>query len=210
MNYTVYMHIAPNGKRYIGITCQKPSLRWGNGSNYRPNRHFYNAIKKYGWNNIKHIILYSNVSKEFACQKEMELIKQYNTNDINYGYNNSIGGESTALGYRHTKEEIDKIRKHRIGYITPIETRDKISNTLKGRKFTEERINNIRKGVEHTRKRVVQIDAKTNKAINVFDSLTSAAEATKIKVSYISNCCRHKKHCKTAGGYIWIFKNNTD
>ena len=34
--YTVYMHICPNGKKYIGITKQKPIKRWGyNGINYK-------------------------------------------------------------------------------------------------------------------------------------------------------------------------------
>ena len=34
-NYTVYMHICPNGKRYIGITKLKPQERWGNGKSYK-------------------------------------------------------------------------------------------------------------------------------------------------------------------------------
>ena len=34
-NYTVYCHIFPNGKRYVGITKQKPEYRWDNGNGYR-------------------------------------------------------------------------------------------------------------------------------------------------------------------------------
>ena len=29
--YTVYEHIAPNGKKYIGITRRKPEYRWNHG-----------------------------------------------------------------------------------------------------------------------------------------------------------------------------------
>lgn len=29
--YIVYMHIFPNGKKYIGMTGKKPSYRWENG-----------------------------------------------------------------------------------------------------------------------------------------------------------------------------------
>ena len=87
MNYTVYMHIAPNGKRYIGITKQQPKSRWRGGSGYKRHTHFCNAIKKYGWDNIEHIILYSNVSREFAIKKEIELISKYKSNDKRYGYN---------------------------------------------------------------------------------------------------------------------------
>ena len=34
--YSVYEHICPNGKRYIGITSRNPKLRWGkNGIGYK-------------------------------------------------------------------------------------------------------------------------------------------------------------------------------
>ena len=46
--YSVYVHEnLINGKKYIGITSQKPSYRWGkNGSNYKFQSKFFNAIKK--------------------------------------------------------------------------------------------------------------------------------------------------------------------
>ena len=31
-NYTVYMHVSPSGKRYIGITGQSIERRWGSGN----------------------------------------------------------------------------------------------------------------------------------------------------------------------------------
>ena len=52
-NYTVYMHICPNGKRYIGITKLKPQERWGNGKSYKGCVLFNKAIQKYSWQNIK-------------------------------------------------------------------------------------------------------------------------------------------------------------
>ena len=83
-NYTVYKHTAPNGKVYIGITFRKPETRWSNGNGYSRQKHFYAAIKKYRWENIKHEILFENLSKEDACQKEIELIAQYKSNDPEY------------------------------------------------------------------------------------------------------------------------------
>lgn len=63
-NYKVYMHTAPNGKVYIGITKQKLKRRWQNGSGYNKNSHFKRAIKKYGWDNFKHELLFENLSEE--------------------------------------------------------------------------------------------------------------------------------------------------
>lgn len=48
-NNIVYCHINKiNGKRYFGITYQKPKDRWKNGTHYEHNKHFSNSIKKYG------------------------------------------------------------------------------------------------------------------------------------------------------------------
>ena len=53
-NYSVYVHTAPSGKMYVGITKQKPEYRWGrNGIKYKT-QVFYRAIEKYGWDNIDH------------------------------------------------------------------------------------------------------------------------------------------------------------
>lgn len=117
MKYTVYMHEhRENNKRYIGITCQNPRKRWGNGKNYKPSSYFRNAIDKYGWDMFRHEILYTNLTKEEACKLEQELIQKYKTNDRRYGYNNSIGGEIGTLGNKHklsdeTKEKMSKAKK---------------------------------------------------------------------------------------------------
>ena len=50
--YTVYKHITPSGKVYIGITSIKPDKRWNRGKGYKDNIYFSNAINKYGWDNI--------------------------------------------------------------------------------------------------------------------------------------------------------------
>lgn len=103
--YTVYKHICPNNKIYIGITCRNVLKRWGkDGNGYKQNKHFYNAIKKYGWDNIKHEILFYNLSKSEALKKEKEMIEFFKSNDRYFGYNNSIGGEIGPKGCKHTNE----------------------------------------------------------------------------------------------------------
>lgn len=96
--YTVYKHTSPNGKCYIGITSNNPLIRWSNGNGYSGQPYFFRAIMKYGWDNIKHEILFSDLSKEEACQKEIELIKFHKSNNPNYGYNISTGGEGSNSG----------------------------------------------------------------------------------------------------------------
>lgn len=64
--YTVYQHKNKiNGKIYIGITKQSPEKRWGiNGCNYKTSPHFYSAIKKYGWGNFEHNILFVGLTRK--------------------------------------------------------------------------------------------------------------------------------------------------
>ena len=113
-NYTVYMHTSPSGKVYIGITSRSVEQRWGcNGYGYY-GQPFFSAILKYGWDNIKHEILYTNLSKEEAEEKEIELIKQYKSNKSGCGYNADNGGFSVGRCGEQTKRKISEATKGRI------------------------------------------------------------------------------------------------
>lgn len=92
IKYSVYIHINKDddNKSYVGIS-KNPKKRWKNGEGYKNQPKFYYAIKKYGWDNFKHIILLKNLSLEEAWEKEKEYIKKYDT--INDGYNIHEGGE---------------------------------------------------------------------------------------------------------------------
>ena len=95
--YYVYINTnKTNYKKYIGITCRPPKVRWNNGKGYQTNNHFWNAIKKDGWDNLNHEIIAEGLSKQAAHQLERELIQLYNTTDANFGYNHSCGGEGGA------------------------------------------------------------------------------------------------------------------
>ena len=116
--YIVYMHKNKiNGKVYIGITYQNVKYRWRkNGEGYKKQK-FYNAIKKYGWNNFEHIILFENLTFEEACLKEQELIKKHNSNNRKYGYNHSIGGDKSSKGshWVMSEETKEKDRQAHLG-----------------------------------------------------------------------------------------------
>jgi hypothetical protein len=106
--YCVYVHENKyNGKKYFGITKRGVNVRWGkDGKGYGWSRknlpyystHFANAIRKYGWDGFTHTVLYENLSKEEACNKECELIHTYHTNDCRFGYNQTLGGQCGSSG----------------------------------------------------------------------------------------------------------------
>lgn len=150
--FCVYKHTAPNGKVYIGITSRTAEKRWNNGHNYKQNKHFYNAIQKYGWNNFEHEIIFNNLSKEDACEKEKNLIAKYNSNNRKFGYNNSIGGENPSQGahWKLSKEVIEKRASKMRGRKLTEEHRKKLSDShkghsscLKGKTLSEETKNKI-------------------------------------------------------------------
>lgn len=95
MNYTVYMLTFPNGKRYIGLTAQKPEVRWNNGNGYK-GQYVYKAIEKYGWGNIEKQIVSKNITADEAMEMEMRLIMKYKTTLSKHGYNRDVGG---SLGH---------------------------------------------------------------------------------------------------------------
>lgn len=157
-NYTVYMHRNKiNGKLYIGQTCQIPEKRWDNGKGYETSTRFFNAILKYGWDNFEHIIIKQNLSQNEANELEIQLIKQYQTQDEKYGYNITSGGNnyshseetkkkigqsnSIALkGKKHSSEQNIKMSQKFSGKGNPFygkhhseETKEKISQSRKGK-----------------------------------------------------------------------------
>ena len=110
--YSVYKHTTPSGKVYIGITSKKAEQRWLNGRGYKRNTHFWNAIQKYGWENITHEILAENLTKEEACGCEQMYIAIYGSCEPEKGYNMTYGGETGAI---HTIESRRKLSASKIG-----------------------------------------------------------------------------------------------
>lgn len=139
--FVVYKHTSPNNKVYIGITCQKnPNERWMGGCGYKYNEHFYRAIKKFGWENFKHEILFYNLLKEEACKKEQELILYYKSYDEKFGYNNTYGGESNFPSEQALKKMRAKIGplNNMYGKKMPESAKQKLREINTGRKLSQE------------------------------------------------------------------------
>lgn len=133
--YTVYKHTTPSWKVYIGITGQKPEKRWKNGNGYKDNEHFYRAILKYGWENIKHEIVQNGLTKQQACDLEIELIAKYDATNPKHGYNNTMGGEANIPSKEARKKMSEALKganNPMYGEHPSAETRRKLSEALKG------------------------------------------------------------------------------
>lgn len=218
--YTVYMHIAPNGKKYIGITSMLPKRRWDCGRGYSNNEYFTRAILKYGWNNFKHIILFEGLSEKEAKEKEIELIKIYKSNVRKFGFNISSGGESRA-GTKMSEQQKEIIRKANKGKVVSEETRKKLSESSR-KYFSDPEIRknhgsyeigqkNHRYGIKLTDEEKIIRGAKPvlqftldGEFVSKYISLHDASEKTNILRGTISLCCRGKY--KQAGGYIWKYE----
>lgn len=128
--YTVYMHKTPNDKVYIGITSRTTMKRWhSDGGGYKNNKLFWRAIQKYGWENIEHTILSTGLTKEAACAMEMNLIKIFDSNNPQNGYNLTAGGEGPN------------------GWVPDDEFRRRVSEFWKGRRHSEESYQRMRQAL---------------------------------------------------------------
>lgn len=165
----IYAHInKQNNKVYVGQTIQNINTRFGNnGYNYNYNRNnlFYNAIQKYGWNNFEHKIIYiiESESKDdlllaLNSLEEQEILK-YNSCNRECGYNVESGGKNTNKSDT-TKQKISNSLK---GKKHSEETKQKISNSLNGFKSSEEAKQKIKTALNNNKKEIENIINELNK-----------------------------------------------
>ena len=102
-NYSVYQHVTPDKMYYFGQT-NNIKRRWeANGIHYKETS-LYPYIEKFGWDNIQHIVLFENQSKENALFIENFLIETAQEDGVCINKNRS-GNISKEEGY---KQEYDK------------------------------------------------------------------------------------------------------
>ena len=225
--WTVYRHISPSGKVYIGITSQDVLTRWHYGHGYVRCEYFYKAIQKYGWNSIKHEVLFTNLSEEKAKYLEVELIRHYKA--LGISYNLTDGGDGW-LGYHHSDETKEKMRVAKLGTHLSEDTKQKMSKsrmgrlgTMNGKRHTEEtkaKMSVARTGKKKVYKKTKEEITKTFKKaqegvttvpvlqyskdgvfICEYPSIAEAGRAIGKKYNHIADCCRGS--VKQAFGYIW-------
>lgn len=197
--YIVYRHTSPSGKVYIGITKRRPKERWERGLGYKHAGVFRYAIKKYGWDNIKHEVLLKDISESEAKYAEKYLIKWYKIHHISY---NVTDGGDGCVG----REPWNK------GVPCSNETKKKIGEANRGeksawwhRKVTEEhrkKISETKKGIATKVCKVIQLTL-SNEYIKEWNSMSDAARFLGLDPSRISACCRGKRN--KHGNFKWQY-----
>lgn len=153
--FVLYQLLFPNGKRYVGLSCQ-PKTRFA--EHRRIARLMdkgvcpvHRAIAKYGWDSIDVKIIDSG-SREYIAEREIFEILLGELTDGRYGYNVSFGGDisptlnpETARRGGLKRRGIPKSAEHRakisaslMGHGHTVEARAKIGAAFMGRKLTVE------------------------------------------------------------------------
>ena len=194
--YTIYAHIFPNGKRYIGATKLPVKVRFGvNGNNYKT-QELKDAIKEYGWDNIKHKVLKDNLTYEQAVKYEKHFIEKFKTLDSRYGYNKMKGGGISP--------------NHKTHVYKMTENRKKFYESLIDVPLSDKHKDNIRQGhLKRLNKYVCQYD-KENNLIKKWDSLCQIQDVLGFKKNWVSICCKNNEsltsNFKCAYNYIWRYE----
>lgn len=209
--YTVYVHTTPSGKRYVGMTKRDPKERWNYGYGYKSQKVFWRAIVKYGWDNITHEIIATNLTHKEACELEQQLVARYNTTNSKFGYNQTVGGDGT-VGFSHKNPHSDEWRKKvsiaNTGKKRSEESKARISVACKGKTISEETKQKISTTLKHkghkpsvkclkksinSHRCPIYVYDNHDRFIGLFVSLSSAAKYLEVSTSYLS--------CILAGKY---------
>lgn len=229
VNYKIYKLVDPVSYeiRYIGLTFNLLKNRLQAHCSERGRSHKISWIKSLQNKNLKPIIeeVESGITTfELACEREIFWISKH-FNDGHPLTNSNTGGNKNKKMNSEVRIKMSESRKKWLSknkVEISNETRLKISFSAKKR-FEDEsekeklRISNKRyedsKSYEQKMKDILvqkcksvcQFDKDMN-LIEEFLSIRDAERKTGVNRSNITKCCKLK--VKTAGGFIWKYKNN--
>ena len=229
-NYSLYRHTSPSGKVYIGITSQNVEHRWNHGRGYMNVKKgpFKSTIIKYGWDNIKHEVLFSDLTESLAKHLEIELIRHYKNLGISLNITDGGDGLTGCTPWNKGKKVPYEKSNKRKGCHLSEEHKRKLSlshiGIAKGRKWTEKQKQALSLSLkgklkgrivpEETRYKIKEHSAEAKVVIeydlqgNIIHKFKSASDAGReygIDVSWVAKACRKKVMCS---GHIFMFEDN--
>jgi len=207
-----------NDKIYIGksllIKYRWKKHLWFLKKGIHVNKHLQSAFVKHGENSfIFDIIEYCNI--EEVNDREKYWVSLLDSCNPLKGYNKTKGGDGLVAtkeiknkiskslkGRKHSEERKVNQSKSHIGIKASNE--QKINMSLAQKKHYQENPNRISKLRESLGLPIMQYSLE-GIFICEFISAREAERQTNIDISSITKCCRGKGY-KTAGGYIWKYK----
>lgn len=192
----IYKYTSPSGKVYIGQTINESKRK----NTHRQNAvkgvsgYFYNAIRKYGFDNFKYEVLFEVKSKDrnrvFCILDALErfYIRKFDSRNKDKGYNIAEGGEGSK-GFHHTEEHKQKLREQ---FYTSKLNSPEVKEKAK--------LINI---ARCSKKCYQYLDGKL---INEYPSVAEATRQTRI--NNIQAVCKGLR--KKAGGYNWSCIKNDE
>lgn len=107
-----------NNKVYVGQTTRTLTKRiYEYKSNFNNdathNQYLSNAFKKYGWDNFEFSIIDTAINIEELNKKEIDYIKQYDSNNNEFGYNMEEGGRNSIPN----EETLEKMSLAHLGIV---------------------------------------------------------------------------------------------
>lgn len=146
-----------NNKIYIGKTnnVKRRQTEHLSRSGTMENNHFYNAIKKYGFENFTFEIIDECDDENKSFELEIYYIAILNSNDKTIGYNSTEGGEGVRNVSEALRKQISDRGKLRIG--------DK--NTFYGKHHTDATKESISKANKGKSPRLGKILSQASKAL---------------------------------------------
>jgi len=153
----------------------------------------YLAIRKYGINNFKLIIL-----EEVQCKDNLIKREIYWYNKLIPKYNQMIPEKSPKRIIKHSKKSKEKISRHNAKY-------------WKGKNLPQNMIDSIIQGSKSKKISIIMLDKQTLKPIKRFEGYCDALKFlghNPNDTGNIKRCCLDKTFNKTAYGYKWMFCNN--
>lgn len=151
-------HCIPTGKKYIGKTKNENKRKQRHRYNAKKGikNNFYNAVRKYGWDNFVYGII-NEFDISILNEKELYYINFYDT--YKNGYNLTIGGEGGTTWVM--PEDIKKqYRERMLGHKLSDEVKKKISQSNRGRKWSKEAKENLSKKLKGRKGHTISNKAK--------------------------------------------------
>ena len=182
-----------------------------------------NVHNKYGWETIKFTIVQDGIpEKILGCVEDIWIGANCARIEDNKGGMNMRDGQRTNFS-QETKDKISKSltgrklseenRQKMLGRKVSDETKLKIGNSHRGKKHSEEAKRKMSQKaignknsisyIEKIKRKVYQIDIRTNEVINSYNSIIEASRVTNINAGNIGRTCKTKQG--TAGGYRWKY-----